>query len=417
MKKLLVIGSSNAEVDVIKIAQSMGYYVVTTDYYTDKNIIPAKFVANEAWNISWTDYDALEQKCREAKIDGIIAGFSEFRVESMIEMCKRLNLPCYINSEQLEITRDKNKFKKLCKEFGVPIVNEYDPNSKEIKLPVIIKPTDRGGSIGINVAYNEAEYKEFLAYAYSMSPSKSVVVEDFIGDGVKFDCSYYISEKDAILIETCDTTMLTKQKGYETMQKAWTFPSKHEQEYIDQVHANVREMLMSLGMKCGVANISFFYRNGKFYVFETGFRLGGGHSFDYQRASNGIDYLSCMIKYAVGEEYDVDTNIPNDRGYAVTYNIYFKSNEGDVVNRVIGEELVKNIDGMVTYLPNLYPGYVVVGSKPNKIAMCTLYAKDLTTIIDHIETINKTLKVETNVETCSIFCELTAQEIIDSISK
>lgn len=417
MKKLLIIGSSNAEVDVIKIAQSMGYYVITTDYYTDKNIIPAKFVADEAWNISWVDYDTLEQKCRETGIDGIMAGFSEFRVESMIEMCKRLHLPCYINSDQLEITRDKNKFKRLCKEFGVPIVNEYDPNSKDIKFPVIIKPTDRGGSIGINVAYNENEYEEFLAYAYSMSPSKNVVVEDFIGDGVKFDCSYYISETDATLIETCDTTMLTKQKGFETMQKAWTFPSKHEQEYIDQVHNNVRSMLLSLGMKCGVANISFFYRNGRFYVFETGFRLGGGHSFDYQRASNGIDYLSCMIKYALGEEYNVNIEIPQNRGYAVTYNIYFKSNEGDIVNRVIGEELVKSLNEVVTYVPNLYQGYTVLGNKPNRIAMCTLYAKDLTTLINDVRTINEVLKVETNTGTCSVFCELTTQEITDSMSK
>lgn len=417
MKKLLIIGSSNAEVDVVKIAQSMGYYVITTDYYTDDNLIPAKFIADEAWNISWTNYDELEKRCREVGVNGVIAGFSEFRVEAMIEMSRRLNLPCYINDEQLEITRDKNKFKRMCKQFGVPIVNEYEPTSSDIKFPVIIKPTDRGGSIGINVAYNEEEYKEFLEYAYSMSPSKNVVVEDFIGDGVKFDCSYYISEKEAVLIETCDTTMLTKQKGYETMQKAWTFPSKHEQEYIEQVDTNVKSMLMSLGMKCGVANISFFYRNGKFYVFETGFRLGGGHSFDYQRASEGIDYLSCMIKYALNENFEPNTNIPEDRGFAVTYNIYFKSNEGDVVNNVIGEELVKGMKEIVTYVPYLYNGYVIKSNKPTKIAMCTLCAKNLDTILKEIEIINNTLKVETNVETCSIFCELTSSEIISAILK
>ena len=261
------------------------------------------------------------------------------------------------------------------------------------------------------------EYKEFLEYAYSMSPSKNVVVEDFIGDGVKFDCSYYISETEAVLIETCDTTMLTKQKGYETMQKAWTFPSKHEQEYIEQVDTNVKSMLMSLGMKCGVANISFFYRNGKFYVFETGFRLGGGHSFDYQRASEGIDYLSCMIKYALNENFEPNTNIPEDRGFAVTYNIYFKSNEGDVVNNVIGEELVKGMKEIVTYVPYLYNGYVIKSNKPTKIAMCTLCAKNLDTILKEIEIINNTLKVETNVETCSIFCELTSSEIISAILK
>ena len=261
MKKLLVLGASNAEVDIVKIAQSLGYYVIVTDYYTDKHIIPAKFIADEAWNISWTDYDLLEAQCKESKIDGIIAGFSEFRVESLIEMCSRLDLPCYINKDQLDITRDKNKFKKLCDSFNIPIVREYESDSKEINFPVIIKPTDRGGSIGINVAYNSDEYIKFLEYAYSLSPSKTVVVEDYIGDGIKFDCSYYISEDNVYLIETCDTTMLSDVKGYETLQKAWTFPSKFENEYIADIDSSVKSMLASLKMKCGVANISFFYRN------------------------------------------------------------------------------------------------------------------------------------------------------------
>lgn len=414
-KKLLVLGGSNAEVDVVKIAQSLGCYVIVTDQYTKPEVIPAKFVADEAWNISWTDYESLEAKCRDTGVNGVIAGFSEFRVEAMIEICRRLSLPCYINEEQLDVTRDKNKFKKLCKKYGVPIVNEYDPKSRDIKFPVIIKPTDRGGSIGINVAYNAEEYVKFLDYAYSMSPSKSVVVEDFIGDGVKFDCSYYIAGKQVFLIETCDTTMLTKQKGFETMQKAWTFPSKHEKDYVEQVDANVKSMLADLGMECGMANISFFYRNGSFYVFETGFRLGGGHSFDYQRASDGIDYLTLMIKYALGEPLKFNTDIPSDRGYAVTYSAYFLPEDGAVVNEIVGEDMVRNINEIVTFIPYLYKGYEIEGNKPRKIAMCTFCSKDLNVIIEDVRLMNKSLVVKTTKGDCHVFSELTETEIISAI--
>jgi biotin carboxylase len=413
-KKLLVIGASNGEVDVVKIAQSMGCYVIVTDFRTGKDF-PAKLVADEAWEISWTDYDALEQKCREKGIEGVIAGFSEFRVESMIEMCERLHLPCYINREQLEITRDKNKFKHLCKQYGVPIVNEYNPDDANIQFPVIIKPTDRGGSIGINVAYNEEEYKKYLAYAYKMSPSKSVVVEDFIGDGVKFDCSYYINGKQAILIETCDTTMLAHEKGFETMQKAWSFPSRFENEYIEQVDANVKAMLADLGMECGVANISFFYRNGKFYVFETGFRLGGGHSFDYQRASGGIDYLTLMIKYAFGVPFKVNTELPTDRGYALTYSPYFKPESDSMVEQIMGEDEVQKLKETITYMPNVYDGYVIESDKPMKITMVTLYSKDLNTIINDVAYINEIFKVKTNKGVCSVYAELTSTDILNAL--
>lgn len=415
-KKLLVIGGSNAEVDVVKIAQSLGCYVIVTDQYTKSEVIPAKFVANEAWNISWTDYDALEAKCREVGVNGVIAGFSEFRVEAMIEMCRRLQLPCYINDEQLEVTRDKNRFKRMCKKYGVPIVNEYSPDDLNIQYPVIIKPTDRGGSIGINVAYNAEEYEKFLAYAYSMSPSKSVVVEDFIGDGVKFDCSYYITREQAILIETCDTTMLTKKKGYETMQKAWTFPSRYEKVYLEQVDSNVKAMLVDLGMECGMANISFFYRQGKFYVFETGFRLGGGHSFDYQRASGGIDYLTLMIKYALNEPLKFNAKIPTDRGYAVTYSAYFKPQDGSVVNEVEGEDVVKNIKELVTYVPYIYNGYVIEGEKPRKIAMCTFYSKDLNTLLKNVKLVNNSFCVNTTKGKYQVFEPLTDMDILTALN-
>lgn len=413
-KKLLIIGASNSEVDVVKIAQSMGCYVIVTDYRSGKDF-PAKPVADEAWDISWTDYDALEKKCRENNVTGVIAGFSEIRVDAMIEICERLCLPCYINREQLEITRDKNKFKHLCKKYGVPIVNEYDPNDANIQFPVIIKPTDRGGSIGINVAYNAEEYKKHLAYAYEMSLTKSVVVEDFIGDGVKFDCTYYINGKQAILIETCDTTMLAPEKGYETMQKAWSFPSRFEKEFIEQVDANVQAMLSDLGMECGVANISFFYRNGKFYVFETGFRLGGGHSFDYQRASGGIDFLTLMIKYAFGVPFRVNVELPNNRGFALTYSPYFKPMGESVVEQIIGYEDVSNMKEIITFMPIIYEDYVIENDKPTKIMMVTLYAKDLDTIINDIAYINNTLKVKTDKGICPVYAELTTTDILTAL--
>ena len=413
-KKLLIIGASNAEVDVVKIAQSLGCYVIVSDMRSG-SAFPAKLVADEAWDFSWTDYDALEKQCRESGVTGVMAGFSEIRVEAMIEMCERLGVPCYINREQLEITRDKNKFKHLCKKYGVPIVNEYNPDDANIEFPVIIKPTDRGGSIGINVAYNTEEYKKYLALAYDLSLTKSVVVEDFIGDGVKFNCTYYINGKEAILIETCDTTMLAHEKGYETMQKAWSFPSRYEREYIEQVDGNVKAMLSDLGMECGVANISFFYRNGRFYVFETGFRLGGGHSFDYQRASGGIDYLTLMIKYAFGVPFKVNADLPADRGYALTYSPYFKPEDGSVVEEIIGYEEVQSMKEIITFMPIVYDGFAIEGDKPRKIMMITLYAKDLDTIINDIAFINNALKVKTNKGIYPVYAELTTSDILTAV--
>ena len=123
-KKLLILGATNDEIVIIGRAKSLGLYTIVTDYHTDWSLSPAKSVADEAWNISWSDISLLAEKSRAVGIDGVIAGFSEFRVENMIKLCRELGLPCYINDEQLEITRDKLRFKDYCRQFGIPVVRE-----------------------------------------------------------------------------------------------------------------------------------------------------------------------------------------------------------------------------------------------------------------------------------------------------
>lgn len=87
-KKLLVLGASVNEITLVERAQEYGVYVIVTDYNLDYNLSPAKKLANKAWNISWSDIDELEKKCREENIDGVIAGYSEFRVENTIKLVK-----------------------------------------------------------------------------------------------------------------------------------------------------------------------------------------------------------------------------------------------------------------------------------------------------------------------------------------
>lgn len=103
-KKLLVLGATANEIPLVKRAQELGAYVITTDYNTDFRKSPAKNVSDEYWNVSWSDIDELEKQCRTYGINGVTAGFSEIRIDNMIKLCERLDLPCYVTSKQLAIT-------------------------------------------------------------------------------------------------------------------------------------------------------------------------------------------------------------------------------------------------------------------------------------------------------------------------
>lgn len=273
-KKLLILGATSGEISLVKRAQSQGIYVIVTDNHKDYMLAPAKYIADEAWDISWSDIDRLEKKSREKHVDGVLAGYSEFRVENMIKLCDRLGLPCYINEEQLEITRDKIKFKECCRKYGVPVVKEFSSIDDVDEYPVIVKPTDRAGSIGISIANNYEELIKAYKYAYELSIEKRVIIEKYIDDADKVDFYYLVEDGKITLITSCDTVNAKKNDGKKVVQTAWLYPERYQNAYELKVRNKVESMIRGMNIKFGCIFFSgFIDRNQEFVFFECGYNF------------------------------------------------------------------------------------------------------------------------------------------------
>lgn len=298
-KKLLVLGASSNETTLVKRAQSLGVYTIVTDYNQDYDISPAKKIADEAWDISWSDIDALEKKCLEAGVDGVTAGYSEFRVENLIKLCRRLNLPCYINEEQLEITRDKIRFKEECRKNGVPVVKEYSCVEEVDAFPVIVKPVDRAGSIGISVAQNMEQLQKAYAYAMDLSVCKRVIIEKYM-QARKIDVYYAVEDGKIQLISSCDT-IGAKANGLDKVtQSCWLYPMKEQRLYLEQVDPSIRRMIQNMNIQYGCIFFSgFFDENQTFTFFECGFRMEGAHQYNYVQKRGLFHFLDLFIWHAL----------------------------------------------------------------------------------------------------------------------
>ena len=411
MKKLLVLSSYYTEVEAVKRAKALGYYTIVTDNHTDPYQTPAKFVADEAWNVSWTDIDALEAKCREVGVCGVLAGFSEFRVESMIRLCERLGLPCSLTLEQLEITRDKDKFKRTCEKYGIPGVPEHK-YGEAFGFPVIVKPVDRAGSAGITVAYDKEQFEKSYAYALSQSPTKSVIIEDFIHDGVKVDVYYYVKNHQITLLGTSDTIMCKGSEGAEILQKGWPFPSKYEKQYIDEIDGNVRAMIDGLGINNAYLTMSAFYTQSHIYFFEAGFRLSGEMSFNYYKYCTGIDYLDEMIRFSMG---DSDDSVLPQADYSGHHSIIlnFFAKDGKVA-KIEGVEEIEKMPEVVDMLVYASEGLTVHNSTKvlKKLAMCTICSNSLDRVIAAMTRINDIFSVKDEYGNEMIYEKVHSKEII-----
>ena len=143
-KRLLILGGSRISCEIIHHARRMGIVTGVTDWYTYEQS-PAKQLADEAYYVSTSDIEAMTDLIRRERFDGVITGFTDSVLPYYAQICQRLGLPAYGTREQFDIFINKEKYKELMRQHGVPTIPEYsvdpcrfDETAFEITYPVIV---------------------------------------------------------------------------------------------------------------------------------------------------------------------------------------------------------------------------------------------------------------------------------------
>ncbi len=374
-KKLLILCGVANEITLVTRARELGVYTIVADSNTDWKLSPAKAYADEVWDVSWSDLDALEQRCREAGVDGVVAGYSEFRVENQIRLCRRLNLPCCTTLDQLDITRNKDKFKNACRAYGVPVVHEYESVEAVKRYPVIVKPVDRAGSIGISVANDPRELKQAYDYALECSPTRTVIIEDFITDGTKVDVYYAVCDGKIYYLSSNDVLNAAGNGTEKIVQSAWLYHSVHEAQYLEEVDPAMRSFIRNIGIRDGYMFFSTFWTPRGFVLFEMGLRLCGGHMYSILPAEGKLNNLDLYIRHALTGN---TASLQYDEGaarklYTATVNVYAR--EGTVAE-IRGLEEAKQLPACCLAVQHGYVGQVCTEDKAilTKIGMAIFSA-------------------------------------------
>ncbi|MCR5122820.1 MAG: carbamoyl-phosphate-synthetase [Ruminococcus sp.] len=301
-KKLLILGGTNIDIEVINEARKMGVYTIATDNHTDRALSPAKAVADEAYDISWTDYDALEKLCREKHIDGCLAGFSETRIKILTEICRRMGFYCYTDGADLESICNKNNFRDFCIENGIPVPRHYNRSDEIESFPVIVKPVDNAGSRGIRLCRSKEEMLAAFEASSRLSTNGDAVIEEFLdGDEPQYEPAFFYVIKDGVarLENSLDRVMVNFGDDIIKQAVANVYPSKYLDTFLKEQDGQFRQLFSKLGMKNGIVFMQGKMKNGSFYPVDIGYRLEGSLSFHYSEHINGVNPVQMMIRYAL----------------------------------------------------------------------------------------------------------------------
>jgi len=397
-KRLLILGGDALSSDIVNAAKELGVHTTVIDWHPVE-ISPAKLLADQHYEISIKDEKAVDQLIKKQKIDGVITGFTDSYLEPYAEICRRNNLPCYATTEQFKITLDKDTFKKLCHESGVPTVQQYDIAEiiRNKKLPaskVLIKPVDSSGSRGIILVSDFEDLESALEESLSFSSKKEVIVERYMeADDVSM--CYTIQDGNISLSAICDRYIHRTDK-FGSVTSGLIYPSRYTPRYIDEVDDKIKRMFKELGLQNGVLFLQAFVDKDSFYFYEMGYRLSGGRHYIFTNEENGISAVKDLVRFALtGQMETSDIRLKDNalfKSYYCQVSVLCKSKK---IAKIRGFEKISTMPGVLDVSTRFSEGDIVgkEGTTMQIFARIHLKASDIKEMASLISKIESTLEV------------------------
>lgn len=303
----MLLGGIRYLLPVIKAAHEQGYYVITADYLPDN--IAHKF-SDEYVNVSIIDKEAVLKVAQEKQIDGIMSFGVDPGVVSASYVQEKMGLPSFGPYESVCILQNKDRFRAFLAEhgFNVPKAKGYESvidalaDKDTLDYPVIVKPTDSAGSKGVSRVDKPEQLEAAISYAFNKSLSGHIIIEEFIE---KQGCS---SDTDSFSVEgklkfvSFNAQYFDAKAVNPYTPAAYTWPSTFTKEQEDYLTSEIQRLITLLGMKTNIYNIETrIGTDGKPYIMELTPRGGGNRLCEMLHYATGVDMITAMTRYIVGD--------------------------------------------------------------------------------------------------------------------
>ncbi len=306
-KKLMLLGGIRYLLPVIKAAHEQGYYVITADYLPDN--IAHKY-SDEYVNVSIIDKEAVLKVAQEKQIDGLMSFGVDPGVVSAAYVQDKMGLPSFGPYESVRILQNKDLFRSFLKEhgFNVPWAKGYASAAEawedrlSFTYPVIVKPTDSAGSKGVTRVNDEDTLQEALSHAAKHALSGRIIVERFIEKkGCSSDSDSFSKDGEMVFI-SFNAQQFDALAANPYTPSAYYWPSSFTDKESACLKSDIQRLITILGMTTCLYNIEARIGvDGLPYIMELTPRGGGNRLSEVLRYATGVDMITAITRYTVGD--------------------------------------------------------------------------------------------------------------------
>lgn len=304
MKKLAIIGASYLQLPLVKKAKELG---LETLCFAWEDGAVCSSVCDKFFPISTTDKEEILHVCKIEGIDGVCTIASDVAAPTSAYVAEHLGL---VGNSYESAVKANNKYqmREAFMRSGVPcphykmVTCAGEIDSGHLVYPLIVKPSDRSGSLGVQKVENGRELKLAIENAISLSFKKEAMVEEYIeGREISVEFISYKGKHYPLVITDKVTTGAPHFVELEHHQ-----PANLTQSQYEEIYKLTKKALDALGITNGASHSEYkITSDGSIYIMEIGARMGGDFiGSDLVRLSTGYDFLKGVIEVALGDFHE-----------------------------------------------------------------------------------------------------------------
>lgn len=403
-KRLLLLGGSRITCEVVRHARKLGVVTGVTDWYPLEKS-PAKQLADEAYYENTSDMEAMSKLIQEKHFDGVLTGFTDSALPFYAEMCKLNHLPAYGTKEQFDLFIDKTQYKDLMRKFDVPTIPEYqidleniEESSKDVKYPLLVKPSDSSGARGISICHNLDELKAAVSVANEASKTKKILVEQYV-DGPECTIFWLFQDGKYYVMLLGNRHVKYNQNGVIPLPVGYTYPAACLPKFMKDTAPKMEAMFRSVGIQNGMMFMQCKIVDDECIVYDIGYRLTGSLEYINIKELCGFDPLDMLIHFALtGDmgETDLDNKVDATLSGKYSFNVSILSKPGKIVE-IQGLDTVKAMPEVIDAVVAHPVGDVITEKMVGLLAQITVRVLGKADSIEQMKkamyTIHDTIKV------------------------
>lgn len=309
--KLLLLGGSHAEIPLIKAAQELGWFVITTGNNRDGLGHP---YADKTVFADFSNKEAMLELAKAEGVTAVCSGCNDFALLSTVYVCEQLGLPGHDSyATSLEI-HHKDRYRALATRLGIPtpqakVVHneqEFEKAIAALTFPIIVKPVDLTGGKGIHRATNIEEARAAYKDATSRTRQDHIVVEEFIEGTNHGFSAMLVKGKVAFAFADNEQYFINKYlvSGANT-------PSTTPDTGLTKLRDYSERIARELNLVDGILHIQYIEKNdGTPFIIEICRRPPGDLYIKFVKYATGIDYPKFIVMAETGEDISSIADAP-----------------------------------------------------------------------------------------------------------